>query len=94
MASRNAIRTSMPIVDQSSTRFVNLENVRQISVPYASWKEPSWSSVVGCWPEMHTTALPVRPATQSPVTAFVSPHPAVTESTPGSPVVRAYASAA
>src|SRR5437660_6835842 len=94
MASRNAIRTSSPMVVQSSTRLVNLENVRQISEPYASWKEPSWSSVVGCCPAMQTTGLPVRPATQSPVTAFVSPQPAVTDSTPGLPLERAYASAA
>jgi len=77
------------MVDQSSTRFVNFENVRQISPPYASWKEPSWSSVVGCWPAMQTTALPASPATHRPVTAFVSPQPAVTESTPGRPLVRA-----
>jgi len=32
---------STSIVVQSSTRFVNFENVRQISEPYASWKEPS-----------------------------------------------------
>src|SRR5437899_13027622 len=92
MASRKARRTSTAIVDQSRTRLVNLENVRQISVPYASWKEPSWSSVVGCCPARQTTGLPVRPATQRPVTALVSPQPAVTESTPGWPLVRAYAS--
>src|SRR5438094_298150 len=80
--------------ERALTRSVNLENVRQISAPYASWKEPSWSSVVGCCPARQTTGLPVRPATQRPVTALVSPQPAVTESTPGWPLVRAYASAA
>src|SRR2546422_8036283 len=89
IASRKARRTSTAIVDQSRTRLVNLEKVRQISEPYASWKEPSWSSVVGCCPARQTTGLPVSPATQSPVTAFVSPQPAVTDNTPGRPLVRA-----
>src|SRR5262245_401253 len=88
IASRNAVRTSTAIVDQSRTRFTDLEKVRQMSEPYASWKEPIWSSVVGCCPARQTTGLPVRPATQSPVTAFVSPQPAVTERTPGRPLAR------
>jgi hypothetical protein len=46
--------------------------------------------VVGCWPARQTIGLPVSPATQRPVTAFVSPHPAVTDRTPGRPVLRAY----
>jgi hypothetical protein len=31
----------MPMVDQSRTRLVKRENVRQMSAPYASWNEPS-----------------------------------------------------
>src|SRR5436309_14769901 len=89
IASRKARRTSAALVDQARTRLVNLENVRQMSTPYASWNEPSWSSVVGCCPARQTTGLPVRPATQSPVTALVSPHAAVTQSTPWRPLVRA-----
>src|SRR5207247_2365558 len=83
IASRKARRTSAAIVDQSRTRLVNLENVRQISAPYASWNEPSWSSVVGCCPARQTTGLPVKPATHRPVTALVSPPPAVTGSKAG-----------
>src|SRR5580700_11772187 len=94
VAPRNACRKSTSIVDQLSTRLVNFEKERHTSLPYASWKEPSPSSVVGCWPAMHTTALPARPAVQRPVTALVSPQPAVTLQTPGVPVVRAHPSAA
>src|SRR5882724_8562682 len=83
VASRNACRRSTSIVVQSSTRLVNFENVRQTSEPYASWNEPISSSVVGCWPAMQTTELPASPAPQRPVTAFVSPQPAVTLQTPG-----------
>ncbi len=73
---------------------MNFEKDRQTSLPYASWNEPSASSVVGCWPAMQTTALFASPAAQSPVTALVRPQPAVTLQTPGVPVVRAHASAA
>ena len=74
---------------QSPTRLVNLEKLRTMSAPYASWNEPILSSVIGWAPEMHTTELPVTPATHKPVTALVRPHPAVTMHTPGSPEVRA-----
>src|SRR5260370_38205873 len=94
IASRKARRTSTAIVDQSRTRLVNLENVRQISAPYASWKEPSWSSVVGCCPARQPTGLPVRPATQRPVTALGRPRPAAPERTHGGPASAAYAPAA
>ena len=50
--------------------------------------------MLGCCPEMQTTALLVSPATHRPVTALVRPHPAVTMHTPTSPELRAYASAA
>src|ERR1700720_1229912 len=43
---------------------------------------------------MHTTALLARPAAQRPVTALVSPQPAVTLQTPGVAVLRAHPSAA
>ena len=60
----------------------------------ASWNESRPSSIVGCWPDRHTTALLVSAATASPVMALVSPHPAVTQQTPGVPGVRAHPSAA
>src|SRR4029453_15240184 len=89
VAARNAMRRSISMVDQSSTRLVNLEKLRQMSEPYASWNDPRKPSVGGGAPARPPPGPPPSPATHSPVTAFVRPQPAVTASTPGNPLERA-----
>ncbi len=54
-----------------------------------SWKASEPISVVGTWPEMHTSGIESISASCSGVTALVAPGPEVTRRTPALPVERA-----
>ena len=94
VATRNAVETYSPSRRALGTETAHFVIGRIRSTWFMSCSPPmSWNSR-GAWPPMITSGMLARYAVATPVTASVSPGPAVTIATPGWPVTRAQPSAA